>query len=253
LSEFLALAQKENKSVTLSSIEREGGRFTQQSLEHHPEALAEFIPTLQAKAAGQPDYVPKRYSNSLVGGEPETPILYTSAGMPVRIHMAFAGGTAVFPGVFTIHGHHWQEEPWTHDGSRLGFNPLSQTFGMEQMVPYQVLNALLDSAGGADRVSGDYLYEMFQGNAQNGMWGLLRVQDVAVVISQASTTQIAGSVLVKPGATMPTSVIVKPVSGSGCNAPVNSDGSWSCSVSSSAGTSVTATTAQGGSYTTTVR
>ena len=253
LPEFLALAQEENRSITLSSIERKGGEFTQQALERHPQALAAFIPTLRATTPGQKSYIPDRYSNSLVGGDPETPILYTSAGMPVRIHLAFAGGTASFPGVFTIHGHHWQEEPWTQDGSRLGSNPLSQTFGMEQMVPYQVLNALLDSAGGADRVSGDYLYEMFRDNATYGMWGLLRVQDVSVVISQASTTEIAGSVMVKPGATMPTSVGVTPVSGSGCNATVNSNGSWSCSMSSPVGTSVTATTAQGGSYTTTVR
>ncbi|HEV3041508.1 MAG TPA: hypothetical protein VHA33_27340 [Candidatus Angelobacter sp.] len=256
LSGFLDEAKQEHRPINLSSIERKGGEFNLQALQRHPETLAQLIPSLRSAAASQPEYIPERYSNSLVGGDPETPILYTSAGMPVRIHMAFAGGTAVFPGVFNIHGHHWQEEPWVREGSRLGFNSLSQTLGMEQVVPYQVLNTLLDSAGGADRVSGDYLYEMFRDNAQNGMWGLLRVQDVSVVISNASTTQIAGSVMVKPGTTMPTSVTVTPASGSGCSATVNSNGSWSCSMSSSAGTKVTATAQSGsssGSYTATVR
>jgi hypothetical protein len=126
---------------------------------------------------------------------------------------------------------------------------------MEQIVPYQVLNALLDYAGGATLVKGDYLYEMFQQQAisQGGLWGLLRVQDVSVVITQASTTQVSGSVMVKPGTTPPTSVTVTPASGTGCSATVNSNGSWSCSMSSTAGTKVTATTAQGGSYTATVR
>ncbi|HKD80563.1 MAG TPA: hypothetical protein VKH81_12775 [Candidatus Angelobacter sp.] len=258
LAEFSAKLQKEDGAATLSSIERKGGEFTHQALERNPEALEELMPSLRVKAAG-PDYIPQRYSNSLVkndgnpSGDPETPILYTGAGMPVRIHMAFAGGTAVFPGVFNIHGHHWQEEPWTDDGTRLGFNPLSQTFGLEQMVPYQVLNALLDSAGGADLVSGDYLYEMFMGNAQNGMWGLLRVQDVSVVISKATTTQIAGSVMVKPGTTEPTIVNIKTGAGASCNAKIQPNGNWSCPVNSPIGTQVTASTAQGGSYTATVR
>jgi hypothetical protein len=239
--------------------------------------LADAIPSVHAasKAAASNqsvDPITGRYSNDLVKndtdtdnnpgqpGDPKTPILYTGTGMPVRIHMAFAGGSANAPGVFTIHGHQWQEEPWTNNSTSLGSNLFSQIFGMEQIVPYQVLNVLLDYAGGKDGVKGDYLYEMFQQKAtsQGGMWGLLRVQDVSVVITQASTTQVAGSVMVKPGTTMPTLVTVTSTSGIACiDIMVNPNGSWACSIGSSvgmtAGSPLTATTAQGGSYTAIVR
>jgi hypothetical protein len=107
-------------------------------------------------------------------------------------------------------------------------------------------------------VSGDYLYELFQ-NANNGLWGLLRVQDVTVIINSTELNtntkqaEIKGSVMVKPGVGMPPTVTVTGNSTS-CTAQVApATGSWSCSGAFANGTNVTAKSPAGGSYTATVR
>jgi hypothetical protein len=205
-----------------------------------------------------PSVVPMRYANALVHGDPETPILLSAAGSPAHVRLVFAGGSATFPGAFNIHGHQWREEPWTHASTVLGDNPLSQVFGAEAVVPYQTSNFLLKSAGGAHIVSGDYLYELFQ-QANLGLWGLLRVQDVTVIINSTELNtntkqaEIKGSVMVKPGVGIPPTVTVTGNSTS-CTAQVApATGSWSCSGAFANGTNVTATSPAGGSYTATVR
>jgi hypothetical protein len=81
--------------------------------------------------------------------------------------------------VFNLHGHVWEELPWTNASTRLGHNPLSQwegaRFGIGAGSHFNLL--LKNGAGGRFLVNGDYLYRnqtsfLFDG----GMWGVFRVQ-----------------------------------------------------------------------------
>jgi hypothetical protein len=79
--------------------------------------------------------------------------------------------------VFTLHGHVWQEEPYTKDSTVLGNNPQSQWMGSrDSFGPNVAFDIVLDQAGGKASVPGDYLYRTFIGGEfQGGLWGLLRV------------------------------------------------------------------------------
>ena len=251
LESVLAEVQKKDGSVNLESLAAKGAEFSPARLRRNPQPLRSLVASIAASAP--PTTLPpaaERYANSLVNGDPQTPILVAPAGIPVRIRLVFAGGTSTTPIVFNVHGHHWQEEPWTQQSTVLGFNRASQTFGAEQIVPNQVSNFLLEKAGGSQLVSGDYLYEAAQAQGEFGMWGLLRVQDTAIIITGASTTTVKGRVMVKPGTAIPSSVAI---TGAAQACPVQPDGSWSCAGAFTAGNAVTATTANGGSFTATVR
>ena len=83
--------------------------------------------------------------------------------------------------VFNLHGHFWQDEPYTNDSKSIGNNPLSEfkgaQYGVGPSSHYEVIP--VNGAGGARRVPGDYLYRtqesfMFDG----GIWGIFRVDTV---------------------------------------------------------------------------
>jgi hypothetical protein len=121
------------------------------------------------------------FSNSLLsnGDDPQTPVLFASAGDPVRFRVLYPGGASwqqgKVPYVFNINGHVWQEEPYINDGRVIGNNPLSNNKGMQEFGPYQAFNIVLPSAGGEAKVPGDYLYSTYQGEYVFGTWGILRV------------------------------------------------------------------------------
>src|SRR5205807_6392274 len=107
-----------------------------------------------------------------VKNAPQTPIFCAQAGQKVRFRL-------VQPGTDTdqsveIHGHSWQQEPYVEEGARIGHNPDSQQMGTQVISPNDRLDLLLDSAGGAFALPGDYLYHAFMFQ-QSGIWGLLRV------------------------------------------------------------------------------
>ena len=77
--------------------------------------------------------------------------------------------------VFMVHGHPWQEEPYINDSTKLGFNPLSETQGAQQAGQAQKFDLLFPSAGGQNKISGDYLYTTYQTANKAGTWGLFRV------------------------------------------------------------------------------
>jgi hypothetical protein len=107
-------------------------------------------------------------------GDPKTPIFTATAGDPVRFRVLQPGGDSVGGNImFEIHGHSWQQEPWTNSSSALGNNPKSNVFGADILVPHKALNILINSAGGPDKVPGDYLYYSFL--AGDGAWGIFRV------------------------------------------------------------------------------
>jgi hypothetical protein len=103
-----------------------------------------------------------------------TPIFTATAGTAVRFRVLQPGGDSVGANIiFEIHGHSWQQEPFTNSSSVLGDNPKSNVLGADILVPHKALNILVDSAGGPDKVPGDYLYYNFL--AGDGAWGIFRV------------------------------------------------------------------------------
>src|SRR5207253_1702163 len=107
------------------------------------------------------------------------------------MHPDGAGG---FPDdVWTIHGHLWQEEPYvsffsatngTVASANLGRNVFSQSMGARDgFGPGHHFDILIDSAGGINKVFGDYLYKSFPSsevastpsNGTGGFWGIFRV------------------------------------------------------------------------------
>jgi len=155
------------------------------------------------------------YSNSLVGGDPSTPVLNASAGGEARIHLLEPTG-ANRAGVITLHGHVWQRTPYVCTSSYLGIvgncNPTgfipfgngtavnaagltgigplevaSRSIGdnltsinmgaQDQIQPGSHFTIRLPSAGGSNRVPGDYLLQDRSGFGNlAGVWGILRVK-----------------------------------------------------------------------------
>jgi hypothetical protein len=117
-------------------------------------------------------------TNLQVGGDPETPVFTAKVGDQVRFRVLTANGH-MRNAVFNLHGHFWQEEPYTNNSKAIGNNPLSEfkgaLYGIGPSSHYEVIP--VNGAGGARRVSGDYLYRtqesfMFDG----GIWGIFRVK-----------------------------------------------------------------------------
>ena len=116
-------------------------------------------------------------TNAQVGGDPQTPIFTAQAGQQVRFRILNSNGHPR-NNVFALHGHFWQEEPYTNNSTVIGNNPLSEvkgaTYGVGPSSHYEVIP--LNGAGGSFRVAGDYLYrsqESFQ--FDGGLWGIFRV------------------------------------------------------------------------------
>ncbi|MDT7687788.1 MAG: manganese oxidase [Acidobacteriota bacterium] len=118
-------------------------------------------------------------SNSKIGGyDPETPVFTATVGQDVRMRLVQPGGHAR-DNVFMLHGHIWEEEPYTNNSTVLGHNPLSEWKGSQYGVgPGSHFDFLLKhGAGGAFGVSGDFLYRTFQSfQFDGGIWGIFRVQ-----------------------------------------------------------------------------
>lgn len=120
-------------------------------------------------------------SNTLTGGaDPVTPIFNANAGEQVVFRLLQGGGTNR-NGVLNIHGHLWQRQPFDFTemtaSNRLADNQLSQYTGTQEgMGAGQHFNVVLDSAGGAFGVPGDYLMrDQAPWQFLGGRWSLLRV------------------------------------------------------------------------------
>jgi hypothetical protein len=122
-------------------------------------------------------------------GPPETPTFTAAAGTPVRFRLLIPGtetsNALNRPPVFMIHGHPWQEEPYIDDSTKIGFNPLSQTQGAQQAGVGQKFDIVLPSAGGQNKIAGDYLYTTYQTAINAGTWGLFRVTASKVTVEKA--------------------------------------------------------------------
>ncbi|HLK68997.1 MAG TPA: hypothetical protein VKU19_36445 [Bryobacteraceae bacterium] len=132
------------------------------------------------------------FSNSVVGNtDPQTPVLWAPANVPVRLRVSRPGQDDDL--VFTVHGHLWQEEPYTNASRAMGPNPYSNWLGTQQMGANDKFDLLIGKAGGSFEVPGDYMYDMINNVTNgNGMFGILRATADAITIT---STKISGSEL----------------------------------------------------------
>jgi hypothetical protein len=116
-------------------------------------------------------------------GDPETPVFTARPGRPARMHVIVPDGITR-NGVFTVHGHVWEREPYEADSviqgpAGIGDNPTSQLIGAQEGIgPSSHWDIVFtNGAGGAFAVPGDYLYRMMDSFKNlEGQWGLLRVE-----------------------------------------------------------------------------
>lgn len=125
--------------------------------------------------------------------EPETPIFVAAKGTPVRFRVLHTGGNGD-GNVFDLHGHTWQEEPYTNSSTKIGFNETSQWMGTRaQLGALNSFDLLIDKAGGNFSVPGDYPYIDWRAQpAVDGVWGLFRVTD-------GKDASVISRVVPKPG------------------------------------------------------
>jgi hypothetical protein len=155
--------------------------------------LAPDAPFGRADGAGYGDMVNAHmaYSNALVGGDPQTPVLYAKPGQPFRTHILMPTGGSRGT-IFQLDGHVWSTNPFLSEKSdtggypmgtpgvgsvKFGYNPMSMYIGArESVLPAAHFSFMLPSAGGVNAIPGDYLFRDYgaYGNT-SGLWGLLRV------------------------------------------------------------------------------
>jgi hypothetical protein len=108
-------------------------------------------------------------------GDPSTPVFTAIVGTPVRFRLVVPAAHHREHG-FTIEGHHFQEEPWINNSTALGSNPLSSELGANSNMSAPTVFNILVSAGGLNRIAGDYLYRMVTNfETGSGEWGIFRV------------------------------------------------------------------------------
>ncbi|HEV7767738.1 MAG TPA: copper oxidase [Thermoanaerobaculia bacterium] len=201
-------------------------------------------------------------ANQLVRADPETPIFRAPARMPARFRLVMPGGDGDNQITWELTGHLWQEEPYTNNSTKIGYNPKSQTNG--SLTGFGVTSAyevILDStpgstpSGGRFGVPGDYMYRAWTANMfQGGAWGIFRVApwkgtgfpDTVGITSAAETIT---------GYTTPCPVTIKgvcnaggyvsSVSVAGKNTPVV-NGLWSFTPTGPLGDTFTVTSPAGG-------
>jgi len=168
--------------------------FSVRGVSNNSKNLPQLTPQGYAQALSNTLYCPP--------SDPKTPVFVAAAGMPTRFRLvvpsSVTSNEVEAPPVFMVHGHHWQEEPYTDNSTKIGQNRLSKTLGATQAGPYQKFDLLFPSAGGTGRVPGDYLYVSFQTAEIAGTWGLFRVTPYQVAIEKATlvkdTVEVSGTV-----------------------------------------------------------
>ena len=116
-------------------------------------------------------------TNSIVGGDPVTPVFLPFRGQEVRVRMLQPGGHPRNDS-YILHGHIWEQHPYKDKSQVLGVNPFSNWVGAQSGIgPGTHFDFLpKNGAGGAFRVPGDYLYRTFASfQFDGGMWGIFRV------------------------------------------------------------------------------
>jgi hypothetical protein len=144
------------------------------------------------------------FSDGWVLAEPQTPIFAAARNTPTRMHLLHPGGSGDQQ-VLALHGHVWQELPFTDDSTRIGNNRLSMNLGARDNygtnTSYSIILDENGGAGGRNGVIGDYVYRTTPANfVTQGLWGIMRVGNpgsdiVSLAVAQFSSggLQVSGS------------------------------------------------------------
>jgi hypothetical protein len=144
------------------------------------------------------------FSDGWVLAEPQTPIFAAARNSPTRLHLLHPGGSGDQQ-VYALHGHVWQELPYTNDSTRVGNNTKSQWLGARDNhgtnTAYSIILDENGGAGGRNGIVGDYLYRTTPANfLTQGLWGIMRVGEsgsdiVSLAVAQFSSggLQVSGS------------------------------------------------------------
>jgi manganese oxidase len=135
-------------------------------------------------------------ANLLVGGNPpQTPGFEAPNPVgSVRLRMLHPGGGGS-QHAMTLHGHVWQEEPFTANSTRVGSNSASQWLGSRDLHgPNDRFEIVLPRAGGTFGAKGAALYRtFFPGEFQDGFWGVLNVGGAPLVAAAALAAEMPPS------------------------------------------------------------
>ncbi|HXH37031.1 MAG TPA: hypothetical protein VNN08_00240 [Thermoanaerobaculia bacterium] len=142
------------------------------------------------------------FSNGLVLAEPQTPIFTAAKGTPTRFRLLHPGGSGNQQ-VLALHGHVWQEEPYTGVSTAIGNNQLSQYLGARDNYGTNMAYEIdLPSAGGAVPVAGDYVYRTTPSNyLEQGLWGVFRVTNPGSDAVRIGAAQFVSGTLTVSGST----------------------------------------------------
>ncbi|MEO8435292.1 MAG: copper oxidase [Pyrinomonadaceae bacterium] len=110
-------------------------------------------------------------------GDPATPVFTAEPGSPVRFRVVHVAGHPR-QHAFTLHGHHWNFEPWTANSTVQGFNPFTFEVGSYSGIGPTRHENILTTAGGIFSVRGDYLFRTQESYnfSSGGLWGIFRVK-----------------------------------------------------------------------------
>jgi hypothetical protein len=138
-----------------------------------------YLPETPFEKTREEDFT-KVLSNDQVGGDPVTPVFTATVGDPIRFRILSANGH-MRNNVFNLHGHYWQEEPYTNFSKEIGTNGLTEfkgaQYGVGPSSHYDVIP--VNGAGGVNRIPGDYLYRSQHSfGFDGGLWGIFRVVKV---------------------------------------------------------------------------
>ncbi len=176
--EFVLMFQ-DNVNLTAEPVGDVTGVAVTSGLNYKSEPLADRVftnahetPTINFNSVNVSDIL----SNNVILAAPETPTFAAVKGTPVRFRVMYAGGVGDGT-TFDLHGHVWQEEPYTNNSTKLGFNVESQWLGARgQLGALNSFDLLINSAGGRFGEPGQYLYRDYRNQTfQDGIWGIFEV------------------------------------------------------------------------------
>ncbi|MGH8531259.1 MAG: copper oxidase [Gammaproteobacteria bacterium] len=147
-------------------------------------------------------------------GPPATPTFVTYAGRQIRIRLMQNAGNG--DNVFTFHGHMWQERPYADQSTTIAaskaaytkYDPKQKSYttaswkgarmGLGPAMHYDIVIA---SAGGINKIPGDYLYRTFATwTVNSGLWGIVRALPEGASYPQAPAPLVARAEPASPSA-----------------------------------------------------